>query len=96
MISKSELESLAKKLMFEMNDDEYKTLENEFDIILKQMDLIGKIEDIDDVSPMTFPFECSTTYLREDVPGECLKQEEALKNAKDVVDGQIRLPKVVG
>ena len=27
MISKSELESLAKKLMFEMNDDEYETLE---------------------------------------------------------------------
>ena len=30
MISKSELESLAKKLMFEMNDDEYETLEKEF------------------------------------------------------------------
>ena len=25
MISKSELESLAKKLMFEMNDDEYES-----------------------------------------------------------------------
>ena len=50
MISKSELESLAKKLMFEMNDDEYETLEKEFDVILKQMDLIGNIKDIDKVS----------------------------------------------
>lgn len=41
MISKSELESLAKKLMFEMNDDEYETLEKEFDVILKQMDLMA-------------------------------------------------------
>ena len=57
MISKSELESLAKKLMFEMNDDEYETLEKEFDVILKQMDLIGNIKDIDKVEPMTFPFD---------------------------------------
>ena len=54
MISKSELESLAKKLMFEMNDNEYETLEKEFDVILKQMDLIGNIKDIDKVEPMTF------------------------------------------
>ena len=57
MISKSELESLAKKLMFEMNDDEYETLEKEFDVILKQMDLIGNIKDIDKVEPMIFPFD---------------------------------------
>ena len=67
MISKSELESLAKKLMFEMNDDEYETLEKEFDVILKQMDLIGNIKDIDKVEPMTFPFdlELNDDYLRE-------------------------------
>ena len=68
MITRDNLELYAKKLMFEMNDDEYKTLENEFDVILKQMDLIGKIEDIDDVSPMTFPFdlELDDSYLRDD------------------------------
>ena len=49
MVSKSELEILAKKLMFEMKDSEYETLEKEFDIILKQMDLIGNIKDIDKV-----------------------------------------------
>ena len=69
MISKSELESLAKKLMFEMNDDEYETLKKEFDVILKQMDLIGNIKGIDKVEPMTFPFdlELNDDYLREDV-----------------------------
>ena len=64
MVSKSELEILAKKLMFEMKDSEYETLEKEFDIILKQMDLIGNIKDIDKVSPMTFPFESIMQPLR--------------------------------
>ena len=44
---------------------------------------------------MTFPFDVSTTYMREDVVEEPLSNEEALKNASDVKDGQIRLPKVV-
>ena len=37
---------LANKLMFTMDDREYDTLLDEFDVILKQMDLIGKIENI--------------------------------------------------
>ena len=57
MITKDTLEKLAKKLMFEMNDDEYKTLEDEFKIILKQMDFIDNIKDIDDVEAMTYPFD---------------------------------------
>ena len=35
-------------------------------------------------------------YLREDVVEKPLDRDVALKNASDVVDGQIRLPKVVG
>ena len=30
MITRDVLDNLAKKLMFKMNDEEYKTLENEF------------------------------------------------------------------
>ena len=40
------LEEYAKKLMFEMNEDEYKTLEAEFEVILKQMEFIDNIKDI--------------------------------------------------
>ena len=90
------LKESANKLLFDMSEEEYQTLLEEFSIITKQMEIISKIEGVDDVLPMTFPFDCYTSYLREDVPSECLSQEEALKNAKDVVDGQIRLPKVVG
>lgn len=94
-VNKKILKDVANKLMFDMEDSQYDTLLEEFDVVLKQMDIISEIPDIDNVSPMTFPFEITTSYLREDVAEEPLSQEEALKNAKDVVDGQIRLPKVV-
>ncbi len=90
------LKKCASNLMFEMKDEEYQTLLNEFDILTKQMELIGKIEGIDEVEPMTFPFPCEVDYLREDIESETLSRDEVLKNAKDVVDGQIKLPKVVG
>lgn len=95
-VNKDVLKEAANKLMFDMSDEQYDTLLEEFDIITKQMVLISEIPGVDDVDPMTFPFDVATTFLREDVPAEPLPREEALKNAKDVVDGQVRLPKVVG
>ena len=41
MVTKELLKSYANKLMFDMDDSEYETLLKEFDVILKQMDLIG-------------------------------------------------------
>lgn len=97
MVSKSELEILAKKLMFEMKDSEYETLEKEFDIILKQMDLIGNIEDIDKVSPMTFPFELDNddSYLREDIYNNEISFNDMIANIKDYEDNRVKVPKVV-
>ena len=59
-------------------------------------DIIDKIEGISNVEPMTFPFDVSIDYLREDEAKTPLSKEDALKNAKNVKDGQIKLPKVVG
>ena len=59
------------------------------------MELISEIEGVDEVEPMTFPFEVTNSYLREDVPTTPLSKEEALKNAKDVIDGEIAIPRVV-
>ena len=94
-IDKSLLKTAAHNLMFDMNEQQYDTLLAEFDIILRQMDLIGKIEGVDDADPMVFPFEVKTTYLREDVVADELSFEDVLKNASDVKDGQIVLPKVI-
>ena len=95
-IDKKTLKSIANKLMFDMEDSQYDTLLDEFSTIIKQMELIGEIEGVDEVTPMTFPYEVYTSLLREDVVEQPLNRDDALKNANDVVDGQIRLPKVVG
>ena len=72
MIEKEKLQSYAKKLMFDMADEEYKTLQEEFETILKQMDLIGKIPNIFEVEPMSFPFKNNDATLREDEIGDYL------------------------
>ena len=97
MITKDKLEEYAKKLMFEMNNDEYETLVDEFEIILKQMDLIDNIKDIGGVSPMTFPFdlELDDSVLREDVYNNEITFDDMKVNVKEYEDNMVKVPKVV-
>lgn len=94
-INKDLLKECAHNLMFDMNEEEYDTLLEEFKIVTSQLEMIGKIEGLDNEEPMTFPFDCSIDYLREDEVNSTISKEDALKNAKDTFQGQIRLPKVV-
>ena len=94
-ISKEMLKECANRLYFDMKDEEFEVLRQEFDTTISQMELIGKIKGIDEVEPMTFPFEVTTPYLRDDIAGTPLDIKDALKNANSVKDGQIKLPKVV-
>lgn len=95
MIEKEKLELYAEKLLFKMNDSEYETLQKEFDTILKQMDLIGKIDGINKVEPMTFPFVTYEAELREDEVKNTLETEDLLVNVEQYDRGQIKVPKVV-
>lgn len=97
MITKDKLEEYAKKLMFEMNEDEYKTLENEFEVILKQMELIDNIKDIDGVIPMTYPFdlELDDSYLREDIASNEICFDDMKVNVKEFENNMVKVPKVV-
>ena len=89
------IKDAAKRLLFDMSDSEYETLLKEFDIVIKQMDIIGSNKEIDEYEPMAFPFECSNSYMREDIAITPLTREEALRNSKRKIGGQIKLPKVV-
>lgn len=89
------LKDAANRLLFDMSDEEYQTLLNEFDIIVKQMNVIGENKKIDEYAPMTFPFDVYVTYLREDIAAAPLSRYEALRNAQHKAGGQIKLPKVV-
>ncbi len=89
------LKDAANRLLLDMSDSEYETLLSEFDIVTKQMKPIGDNRALDRFEPMVFPFEIYTTELREDVAEEPLSREEALRNSRRKVGGQIKLPKVV-
>lgn len=95
MIEKEKLKDYANKLMFDMDDSEYSVLQDEFETILKQMDLIDNIPNIESVSPMTFPFKNMDVSLREDEVGDYLTISEVLENAKHQVNDQVKVPKVV-
>ena len=95
MIAKEKLKDYANKLMFDMDDEEYTTLQEEFDIILKQMDLIGNIPNISKIEPMTFPFKLEEASLREDEVGDYLVVNEVLENAHHQVNDQVKVPRVV-
>lgn len=95
MIEKDKLKSYANKLMFDMDDREYETLQQEFEIILKQMDLINEIEEIQGVEPMTFPFFNETVELRADTTQHCIDVEDALSNCHDKKGREVRVPRVV-
>ena len=95
MVTKEKLKNYASKLMFDMKDEEYETLLNEFDVILKQMDLIGDIDNISDVEPMTFPFELEDVELRNDNDSRNIEIEDALSNTGSKKGREIRVPKVV-
>lgn len=94
-VTKEKLKDYASKLMFDMKDEEYETLQGEFEILLKQMDIIGNIPNIKDVTPMTFPFVNSDATLREDEVGDYLTVSEVLANTKQEVNDQVKVPRVV-
>lgn len=91
-----QLKDLARRLKFDMTPEQYQTLKDEFETIIRQMELIGQIDRADTVTPMTFPMIFDTVGLREDIPEEPLKVEEVTQNAKEVDAGQIKVKKVVG
>lgn len=95
-VTRDVLKDASLRLMFTMTEEQYDVLLDEFSILIKQMELIGAIPGVDDVEPMTFPFDVTTNVLRDDTPTTPLSQDDVIKNAGSVADGEIKLPKVVG
>ena len=91
----NKLKALALKTMFSLTDEEMPEMIKEYDVFMHHVEALEDI-DTDGVAPLCFPYEQITTFLREDEPEESISKEEILRNAKDVQDGQIKLPKVVG
>lgn len=92
--SKETLKSLANRLMFDLTDEECVELQDEFETYLKQLDLLNKI-DTENVEEMVYPFETPTFYIRKDEVSHVLSTNDALKNAPQVSENYVVVPKVV-
>lgn len=94
-VNVDKLKICANKLLFDMEEKEFISYLEEFKDILYQMEIMGKDKSIDELEPLIFPIDVFTNSLREDIPSKTLDRKEGLKNAKNVVAGQIKISKVV-
>jgi aspartyl/glutamyl-tRNA(Asn/Gln) amidotransferase C subunit len=90
------LKEASQRLMFSMTEEQYQVLLSEFSILIQQMELLSQIKNLEEVTPMTFPFTVTTSVLADDDIAKTLTQKEALKNVSQYISGQVKLPKVVG
>lgn len=85
----------ADKLLIGLTDEETKMVLDEFEIIDKNIDLINKIPNIEEVEPMTHCLDRTIDFLREDEVEESVDLDDLLKNSDDKLNDQIKVPKVV-
>ena len=85
---------LAHDIMFDLKDDEVSELQEEFKVLLQQIELLDGI-DTEGVEEMIYPFEAETTFLRGDSVDNVISQDAALANVKSVKAGHVHVPKVV-
>lgn len=89
------LKKLGLKTMFSITDEQMPALVEEYEVFMAHVAVLSKI-DTTGVEPMAYPYEIETSFLREDVVGDILETEVALKNATAIQENQIKVPKVVG
>ena len=89
------LKKASTSILFEMSEEQYKVLLDEFQTIIKQLSILDDLGDLNSVIPMDFPFETTIKTLREDESGIPVQRKDILKNAGDSFANQIRVPKVV-
>lgn len=94
-VNEKTLLEAAHNLMFDIDNVELEVLKEEYADILDAIEEMKSIPNIDQLRPMIFPYEIVTDSLREDEINNVLSQQEALKNASKVEEGQIVIPKVV-
>lgn len=91
---KEMLRKLANDVMFDLNDREISELQEEFEVYMRQMDLLNRI-DTENVEEMVYPFDAPTTFIRDDEHESVLSVQDALANAPKVAANHIVVPKVV-
>ena len=95
--TKEMINNYADKLLIGLSKEEESMIQEEFDTIEKNMNLINEIPNISEVEPLSFPFEMEVSDLRDDEEAsEEIPIEELLQNCDQYEGREIEVPKVVG
>ena len=95
--TEEEIISYADKLLIGLTEEERTNIQEEFDEIEKNMDLINQIPNIKDTEPLSYPFEMIIDDLRsDDEVMEEIPIDELLRNCDQYEGREVEVPKVVG
>lgn len=92
-ISKEEVKKIASLAKLNLSDDEINEMQKDMSGILEYMDKLNTLN-TDNVEPLSYPVDIKNVF-REDIPGESLDREEALKNAPARTEEFFKVPKVI-
>lgn len=92
--SKEEIREYLNEIYFDATDEDFLYIEPQFNDVVQSINFFSKI-DTTNVEEANWPFDVSTTYLREDEETMTLTNEEALQNAPETQDGYVKYIKVV-
>ena len=95
--TKEMIDDYADKLLIGLTEEERTNIQEEFDEIEKNMDLINEIPNIKNTEPLSFPVEMTIDDLRsDDEVGDEVPIEELLRNCDQYEGREVEVPKVVG
>ncbi len=93
--TKEMVDDLANKLLIGLSPEENAMVLAEFEVIDETIDLINRLEGIEDIEPMTHALDDFYGVMAEDISEDSMTIEEALKNSGGVDGREIEIPKVV-
>ena len=94
--TKEMVDNYADKLLIGLSDEENKMVIKEFELIDEDLNLVNKIDGINEIEPMTHCLDDFEYILREDVVEESIPVEDLLRNSDKTDGDEIVVPKVVG
>lgn len=92
-MSKDQLKHVAQLARIAVTEEEAALYAEKISGVLAYCEILNEVN-TDDVEPTTHVVNISNV-LREDVVKESLKQEDALKNAPEQLDGQVKVPSIM-
>ena len=93
-LSEDVLDYISKLALIELNEEEKEEFILQLEKILQYFKQLNDLN-TDNVEPTRHPIDDLNNVFREDIAGESLSNEEALKNAKYSKDGYFKAPRVL-